>query len=79
MGTLGAISTTTLAANPHLKSIFGYPPDTADALVLPFDSSRFVDPLARNELIEKLDRDGHVTEHSLRLRKVDGGPIWVEV
>ena len=79
MGTLGAVSTTTLAANPHLKSIFGYPENTADPLVLPFDASRFVDPQARNELIEKLDKEGGVTEHVLRLRKVDGSPIWVEV
>ena len=79
MGTLGAISTTTLAANPHLKQIFGYPPDAAESLVLPFDASRFVDPQARHDLIEKLDRDGHVTEHLLRLRRVDGAPIWVEV
>jgi PAS domain S-box-containing protein len=79
MGTLGAIGTTTVAANPHLKSIFGYPPDAAESLVQPFDVSRFVDPQARHELIEKLDRDGHVTEHLLRLRRVDGAPIWVEV
>ena len=79
MGTLAAVGSTTLAANPHLKSIFGYPQDTADALVLPFDASRFVDPQARNELIEKLAREGVVTGHLLRLRKVDGTPIWVEV
>jgi len=79
MGTLGATGTTTVAANPHLKSIFGYPPDAAESLVQPFDVSRFVDPQARHELIEKLDRDGHVTEHLLRLRRVDGAPIWVEV
>jgi signal transduction histidine kinase/CheY-like chemotaxis protein len=79
MGTLGAVTTTTLAANPHLKSIFGYPPDAAESLVQPFDASRFVDPQARHDLIEKLDRDGHVTEHLLRLRRVDGAPIWVEV
>jgi two-component system NtrC family sensor kinase len=79
LGTLGAVSTTTLAANPHLKSIFGYPEDTADALVLPFDASRFVDPQARNELIEKLDKEGVVTGHLLRLRRVDGAPIWVEL
>ena len=79
MGTLGAIHTTTLAANPHLKRIFGYPEDTTDSLVLPFDQARFVDPQARNELIERLSREGLVTEHLLRLRKVDGAPIWVEV
>jgi two-component system NtrC family sensor kinase len=79
IGTLGAVSTTTLAANPHLKSIFGYPPDTLEALVLPFDASRFVDPQARIDLITQLDRDGIVTEQLLRLRRVDGAPIWVEV
>jgi PAS domain S-box-containing protein len=79
IGALGAGGTTTLAANPHLKAIFGYQPDTAESLVVPFEVSRFVDPQARRDLIEKLDRDGHVTEHLLRLRKVDGTPIWVEV
>ena len=79
IGTLGAAGGTTLAANPHLKSIFGYPEDTAETLVLPFEAARFVDPLARNELIETLDREGRVTEHLLRLRRVDGAPIWVEV
>jgi PAS domain S-box-containing protein len=79
MGTLGAVSTSTLAANPHLKVIFGYPPDAAEMLVQPFDAARFVDPQARHDLIEKLDRDGRVTEHLLRLRRVDGAPIWVEV
>jgi two-component system NtrC family sensor kinase len=78
-GTLGAVSTTTLAANPHLKAIFGYPQDIVDALVLPFDAARFVDPQARNEFIEKLAREGALTGHLLRLRKVDGSPIWVEI
>ena len=79
LGTLGATGTTTVAANAHLKSIFGYPPDAAESLVQPFEVARFVDPQARHELIEKLDREGHVTEHLLRLRRVDGAPIWVEV
>jgi two-component system NtrC family sensor kinase len=79
LGTLGAVSTTTLAANPHLKQIFGYPPDAVESLVQPLDAARFVDPQARHDLIEKLDRDGFVAEHLLRLRRVDGAPIWVEV
>ena len=79
VGTLGAASTTTLAANPHLKTIFGYPLETAESLVQPFDLSRFVDPQARTLFIERLDREGQVTDHLLRLRRVDGGPIWVEV
>jgi two-component system cell cycle sensor histidine kinase/response regulator CckA len=79
IGTLGAASTTTLSANPHLKTIFGYPLETAESLVQPFDVSRFVDPQARTLFIERLDREGRVTDHLLRLRRVDGAPIWVEV
>ncbi|MDP2319292.1 MAG: response regulator [Acidobacteriota bacterium] len=79
VGTLGAASTSTISANPHLKAIFGYPPETAETLVQPFDISRFVDPEARTLFIERLDRDGVVTDHLLRLRRVDGAPIWVEV
>jgi two-component system cell cycle sensor histidine kinase/response regulator CckA len=79
IGTLGAASTATISANPHVKAIFGYPPETADAHVQPFDLARFVDPQARTLFVERLDRDGHVTDHLLRLRRVDGAPIWVEV
>jgi len=79
IGTVGAASTTTLAANPHLKMIFGYPLETAETLVQPFDVSRFVDLQARTLFIERLDREGLVTDHLMRLRRVDGGPIWVEV
>jgi len=79
MGTLGANSSSTLAANPYLKEIFGYPPDAAESLVQPFEASRFVDPEARNAFIERLDREGAVSDLLLRLRRVDGAPIWVEV
>ena len=79
LGTLGANSTSTIGANPHLKAIFGYPPDAAENLVQPFDTARFVDPQARQTFIELLDRDGVVTDHLLRVRRVDGAPIWIEV
>jgi two-component system cell cycle sensor histidine kinase/response regulator CckA len=79
MGALGANSTSTLAANPRLKEIFGYPSDAADGVVLPFDPARFVDPQARQDFIELLDRDGGVTDHLIRVRRVDGSPIWIEV
>lgn len=79
VGTLSAVGTTTLSANPHLKTIFGYPPETAESLVQPFAVSRFVDLQARTLFIERLAREGVVTDHLLRLRRVDGGPIWVEV
>jgi len=79
VGTLAANSSSTLSANPHLKQIFGYQPDAAESVVQPFDPSRFVDPQARQTFIELLDRDGGVQDHLIRLRRVDGTPIWVEV
>ena len=78
-GALGANSTSTLAANPHLKQIFGYAPDAAETLVQPFETARFVDPEARQVFIEMLDRDEVVTDHLIRVRRVDGTPIWIEV
>ncbi len=79
LGTLAANSLSTVSANPHLKQIFGYSPDAAESVVQPFDPARFVDPLARQTFIELLDRDGGVQDHLIRLRRVDGSPIWVEV
>ena len=79
LGTFGADRTTTLAANPRLKQIFGYPPEAADHLVQPFECSRFIDPLARTSFLTELEKDGAVADHLLRLRKVDGTPVWVEV
>ena len=79
MGTLGANSTSTLAANPHLKAIFGYPQDAAEGVIQPFETARFVDPQARQSFIELLDRDGGVMDHLIRVRRVDGAPIWIEV
>ena len=79
MGSLGANSTTTLAANPHLKEIFGYAPDAADNIVQPFATDRFVDPEARQTFIAMLDREEVVTDHLIRVRRVDGSPIWIEV
>jgi two-component system NtrC family sensor kinase len=79
VGTLGANSTSTLAANPHLKAIFGYPADAAETIVQPFDPSRFVDPQARQTFIELLDREEQCVDHLIRVRRVDGTPIWIEV
>ena len=79
IGTLGSASSFTLAANPKLKQIFGYTPDTADRLVLPFDVDRFVDPNARNKFITQLQAIGSVTDYLIRVRKADGTPILTEV
>jgi len=79
IGTLGTAGSVTDAANPHLKLTFGYPPETPDHEVTPFDAAHFVDPQAREVLLERLASAGTVASHLLRLRKVDGAAIWLEV
>jgi two-component system NtrC family sensor kinase len=69
----------TLAANPHLKLIFGYATETPERDVRPFASDRFIDPVAHTGFLERLARDGTVKDYLLRLRRVDGSPVWVEV
>ena len=79
IGRLGPRDTTTLAANPHLKLMFGYSVETGDGQIRPFDAPRFVDPQARASFIERLASEGAVTDYLLRLRRVDNSPVWVEV
>ena len=69
----------TLAANAYLKAIFGYTADAPDAGVAPFASDRFADPLARASLLNRLTSEGAVNDYLLRMRRVDGSPVWVEV
>ncbi len=47
--------------------------------MLPFDDDRFVDEQARAEFLQQLTRDGQVRAYLLRLRRVDGSAMWVEV
>ena len=70
---------TALAANPHLKLIFGYPAETHETEVAPFAPERFVDAEARAALLSRLAKDGAVTDYLLRMRRVNGSPVWVEV
>jgi signal transduction histidine kinase/CheY-like chemotaxis protein len=79
LGTLTSADSTTHGANPHLKLMFGYPPDAPASDVRPFDPARFVDPQVRSGLLDRLRRDGGVTDFLLRLRRADGSPVWVEV
>jgi two-component system, cell cycle sensor histidine kinase and response regulator CckA len=78
IGQLGAESTT-LAANPHLKTMFGYPRESPDAQIQPFAPACFVDPQARAAFIGRLSAGGPVTDYLLRLRRLDMTPVWVEV
>ncbi|HEV2984729.1 MAG TPA: ATP-binding protein [Vicinamibacterales bacterium] len=79
IGTIGPDSTATIAANPHLKLIFGYASEAPERDVRPFDCDRFVDPQARVALIERLTTDGSVNDYLLRLRRADGNAVWVEL
>ena len=79
IGTLEPESTSTIAANPHLKLIFGYAIETAEVDVRPFDRDRFIDPQARAALLARLATDGAVSDYLLRLRRADSTAVWVEV
>jgi two-component system cell cycle sensor histidine kinase/response regulator CckA len=79
LGSLDASGSATVAANPHLKLMFGYAADAPDTSVRPFDPDRFVDPQIRATLLERLERDGAVSDFLLRLRRADGQSMWVEL
>jgi two-component system NtrC family sensor kinase len=79
IGTIGPDLTSTIAANPHLKLMFGYAGEAPDTDVHPFDRERFVDPQARVALFDRLAADGTVRDYLLRLRRADGTAVWVEV
>jgi signal transduction histidine kinase len=79
IGTLSRSSTATESANPHLKLMFGYAAETNAEDVRPFDLERFLDPQARDHFLDRLRRDGSVTDYLLRVRRADRTPIWIEV
>ncbi|HEY7058705.1 MAG TPA: ATP-binding protein, partial [Vicinamibacterales bacterium] len=79
IGTIRETDTRTLSANPYLKLIFGVPADAPQDQVRPFDPAAFVDPQARNGFVERLHRDGAVSDYVMRLRRADRVAIWVEV
>ena len=69
----------TLFANACLRRMLGYPAETPDAQVEPFNPERFPDQAARSAFLANLERDGRVVDQLLRLRRNDGSLIWVEV
>jgi PAS domain S-box-containing protein len=70
---------TTLAANPHLKMMFGFPAEAPEAAVTFFDPDRFADPAARVAFLGRIAAEGAVTDYLLRMRRLDGSPVWVEI
>jgi PAS domain S-box-containing protein len=79
IGLIGPETTATLAANPHLRLMFGWSDDRPAAEVRPFDADRFVDGQARKDFLQQLARDGSAQDYLLRLRRADGSALWVEV
>jgi signal transduction histidine kinase/CheY-like chemotaxis protein len=69
----------TLAANAQLRLIFGYAVETDERTLLPLSVERFIDPLARPNLLERLRHDGSVTDFLVRVRRADLTPIWIEL
>ena len=79
IGTVSEASALTLSANPYLKLMFGYAVETPQEDVRPFELERFVDPQARDGFVERLRRDGAISDYLLRLRRADRSAMWVEV
>ena len=79
IGTLRLDVDATVMANPHLKLMFGHPPEAEAEAVRPFEPERFVDPDARAAFLDRLERDGAVSDYLLRLRRADDSSFWVEV
>jgi two-component system NtrC family sensor kinase len=79
IGVIGPDRDATVAVNAYLRTMFGYPKDVAETDVRPFAADRFLDPIARQALIDRLTVDGSVMNHLLRLRRFDHTPFWVEI
>ena len=77
IGSIGSANTS--VANDCLRRMFGYPADTPDSLVDPFNPERFTDQQTRESFLARLHTDGHVVDQLLRLRRNNGSLIWVEV
>ena len=79
VGLIGPSGTSPVAANPHLRLIFGWPEELDLKDVRPFDIERFYDEEARTEFLQRLTQDGQVQAYLLRLRRADGSAMWAEV
>jgi len=79
IGVIDAAGNSTLFANPFLKLMFGFAADATATDVRPFEPDRFVDLQARDQFLDRVRRDGAVSDYLLRLRRVDLTLIWIEV
>src|SRR5262249_19265947 len=79
IGVISADPTATVAANPHLKLIFGSSAETAAAEVGRFARDRLVDQRAREALVERLIPDVSVVNYLPRLWPPDRRVIGVDL
>jgi two-component system NtrC family sensor kinase len=79
IGLINGDATATLAANPHLRLMFGWSDDLAASEIRPFDPERFVDDKARTDFMQQITRNGAALGYLLRLRRADGSAMWTEV
>jgi len=61
--------------NDAFAAIFGY--SSAAEAMARSAIEFYSDPADRARLVEEIDRKGEVRNHELRLRRVDGTPMWV--
>ncbi|MBD3401744.1 PAS domain S-box protein [candidate division GN15 bacterium] len=64
-----------LSANPAMARIYGF--DSVDDMLAQKAGQTYVDPKQREEVMERLKRDGSVTGVVSRHRRHDGSEIWV--
>jgi signal transduction histidine kinase/BarA-like signal transduction histidine kinase len=69
----------TLAANRHLKSLLGYALDAPESDVAPLTAQRFDDATARAAFFDRLSSEGAVSDHLLRMRRVDDTVVWMAI
>jgi len=62
-----------LYANKHLADLVGLTPDEIkNRNTVDF----YYDPEKRTEVLERLERDGFVTDMEVRVKRADGSPMW---
>src|SRR4051812_41076848 len=59
--------------------MFGFAADTPEPAVAPLAVERFADPAARTLFVERIAAERTVTDYLLRMRRLDGSPLWVEI
>ena len=74
-----SVDLATPSANACLKRMLGYPAETPDHQIDPFNPERFVDQQARESLFTGLAHDGQIVDQLVRLRRNDGSLVWVEI